>query len=129
MKKNKNKNKKSKNRNFYKKYIRSSLWGIRKFLAIKKANNACENCFKDKVKLSVHHLNYENFGNESIDDLMVLCDDCHHILDKDKRSKRWSFCSNHRGHPNILESYQVCCIQCLSCLLHCNCKFFINFSF
>jgi len=35
-------------------------------------------------KLSVHHLNYDNFGQERREDLKVLCDKCHKVADKQR---------------------------------------------
>lgn len=118
--------------NNYYKYIKSHLWGLKKYLVLQKSDNKCELCFKGNIKLSVHHLNYENLGNERNEDLMVLCNDCHHLLDQDKKAKVWAFCqskSNIDKHLNILESYCICCLQCNNCLKHCNCSVFLKFIF
>jgi len=37
----------------------------------------CAQCGETKGELHVHHLTYERFGNESLQDLQVLCKTCH----------------------------------------------------
>lgn len=39
-------------------------------------NNRCERC-GDKKYLHVHHKDYKSLGNETKDDVEVLCKDCH----------------------------------------------------
>lgn len=39
--------------------------------------NCCEFCGAQDGPLHVHHLTYENLGNESADELFVLCASCH----------------------------------------------------
>ena len=41
-------------------------------------NKKCEKCGCEiKNKITLHHLTYENIGNERDDELMYLCFDCH----------------------------------------------------
>ena len=70
--------------------LRTSICSLRGF--------KCETCGAGG-NLHVHHKTYENFGNESIDDLELLCAGCHrrrHIEEKmldvthaRKMPKRW----------------------------------------
>lgn len=66
----------------YKKYLRSSRWIIRKaMLVITLVNEGkkicCVDCgtFDD---LDVHHLSYENVGDEKMSDICFMCRKCHH---------------------------------------------------
>jgi len=58
------------------KYDRSREWKTRKDLRIEGAGFKCEECGETK-KLEVHHVNYDNFGNELYEDLKILCKKCH----------------------------------------------------
>jgi hypothetical protein len=59
----------------YKEYLESDLWKSKRDLMIN-LRKKCEKCgFKNN--LCVHHKTYFNVGNEDMDDLLVLCYDCH----------------------------------------------------
>lgn len=73
----------------YIRYINSKAWAIRREFAIEKAANKCQLCGR-KEELTVHHLNYERFGQENDEDLLVVCVRCHNDLEFTKRD---SFCS------------------------------------
>jgi 5-methylcytosine-specific restriction endonuclease McrA len=60
----------------YRKYLLSERWRLKRFKAIWAAGAMCERC-KSRVDLEVHHLSYENFGNEFPWQLQVLCKQCH----------------------------------------------------
>ena len=47
----------------------------RKRLAID--DYTCQGCGYQSKPLDVHHVTYERFGHEDIDDLLSLCRDCH----------------------------------------------------
>ena len=59
-------------------YEQTPEWRQRQQLKIKIANNKCEKC-NSHNKLQVHHLSYEHYGDESINELIVLCKKCHTI--------------------------------------------------
>jgi len=65
----------------YKIYLQTFEWDETRKLAYKRANNKCENC-GDTKDLNVHHLTYENLGNERPEDLKVLCSRCHREIHK-----------------------------------------------
>ena len=59
----------------YKEYLMSDMWqqkreGILGFYP------ECQKCRKNKSE-EVHHLTYENIGNEKLHELQVLCKECH----------------------------------------------------
>lgn len=63
-------------KNNYKKYINSNEWKEKRQELIDKIGYECQQCGWNH-NLQVHHKTYENFGNESIDDLQLLCYTCH----------------------------------------------------
>lgn len=66
----------------YHKYLHSPEW-IAKRDKIKEERKCCEICGETE-KLQVHHLNYDNVGNEKDEDLMLLCEYHHKVLHKKK---------------------------------------------
>ena len=62
----------------YKMFLRTPYWQLVSNLARRKAKYKCQLCGGNKT-LNVHHKTYENKGFEIInmDDLIVLCQDCH----------------------------------------------------
>lgn len=61
---------------YHKRVLKGSHWKSLKLQAIHRAGNRCQLC-NAKGRLHVHHRTYENIGNESLNDLIVLCNDCH----------------------------------------------------
>lgn len=75
------------NRKEYYEYIQSEKWKTLSGTFKKQAGNCCQHCGCDGKSniLDIHHVSYENFGNESYEDILVLCRDCHkkvHGVDK-----------------------------------------------
>ncbi len=60
----------------YIKYLESEHWQGVRARALNRADDACQECGSE-VDLHVHHLNYENIGNEKDTDLVVICEVCH----------------------------------------------------
>lgn len=71
----------------YAQYLASEHWLERRKQAIELAHHECERCELPRwvasliydQDLHVHHLNYQNRGNEQPEDLEVLCRRCHEI--------------------------------------------------
>lgn len=63
----------------YNKYMQSSQWKRLREYKIEQAQYACEWCgiTKWSVPLEVHHRTYKRLGRERLDDLLVLCKECH----------------------------------------------------
>lgn len=61
----------------YGEYLTSLDWQRRRTRALERANDTCERCGTWTRRLEVHHVRYDNLGNEEDDDLVVLCDICH----------------------------------------------------
>lgn len=62
----------------YKRYLMTPYWQLVSNLARKKAKYKCQLC-GSKESLNVHHKTYKHKGFEimNMDDLIVLCQDCH----------------------------------------------------
>jgi rRNA maturation endonuclease Nob1 len=62
------------------KYLTSDRWQAVRTVALQRAEYKCQVCNDDK-KLDVHHRSYKNKGTrEEINDLVVLCRDCHSLF-------------------------------------------------
>ena len=62
----------------YASYLSSHAWKTRARQMREKANFKCQLCACTDKPLNVHHNNYERLGRERDDDLIVLCEPCHH---------------------------------------------------
>lgn len=65
-------------------YINSSRWKKKRQQRLEISDYKCDLCGISKwsAKLEVHHQHYENFMNERMEDLMVVCPKCHENQDK-----------------------------------------------
>lgn len=61
------------------KYLQSQKWKEKRQLVLQRDNYTCKSC-GIKHSLEVHHVRYDNLGNEPIRDLVVLCSSCHNRL-------------------------------------------------
>lgn len=61
------------------KYTRSKTWKDKRELVLARDNYRCQYCDSDGdgKSLHVHHLTYNNFKNEPLEDLITLCGHCH----------------------------------------------------
>jgi len=64
----------------YAKYLESDHWQERRVRHLRSAGFRCQLCNADNTKLHVHHRTYERKGCERFSDLIVLCEECHHIF-------------------------------------------------
>ena len=69
----------------YHDYLASSHWQKMK-ARVRKIHQVCQVC-KTSDKLEVHHRTYAALGNENIEDLYLLCDNCHHGLHERLKAK------------------------------------------
>lgn len=61
---------------FYREYLNSSAWRAKREEMLELAGYQCEECGSGG-HLHVHHLTYARLGREELDDLAVLCPQCH----------------------------------------------------
>lgn len=69
----------------YDAYIRSARWKNICALKKKEVGNKYERCGHSSARLEVHHLTYERFKRENLNDLRVLCKECHEIEDENRK--------------------------------------------
>jgi hypothetical protein len=67
----------------YDEYINSAAWDRKRKEKMRQVGDCCEICGVSKYtkKLQVHHLTYKHFKNERMDELQVLCPECHEPAD------------------------------------------------
>jgi 5-methylcytosine-specific restriction endonuclease McrA len=59
------------------KYREEPEWKVKRTQALMRAEYKCQTCPARDTTLDVHHNNYESYGNERPQDLVVLCRSCH----------------------------------------------------
>jgi 5-methylcytosine-specific restriction endonuclease McrA len=58
-------------------YRKQREWQVRRVQALTRARYRCQMCSSHDATLDVHHNNYQNYGDERPEDLVVLCRLCH----------------------------------------------------
>lgn len=62
----------------YYEYLNSPRWNFKRRQVAESCNYRCQLCGKKMLNgFHIHHLTYENFGHESLKDLMFVCPECH----------------------------------------------------
>jgi 5-methylcytosine-specific restriction endonuclease McrA len=64
-------------------YLKSPEWRARRDKVFRRSEGICEGCLDAKAT-QVHHLNYDNIGNEFMFELVAICEPCHRRLHADK---------------------------------------------
>jgi len=62
-------------------YIQSPAWQEKRKMVLERDGYCCTRC-GSAINLDVHHLTYEHFGNEPLEDLVTLCRKCHGTVHK-----------------------------------------------
>ena len=70
----------------YQAYINSPAWRAKRKSKLAAVGFRCEKCkiTKYSAKLEVHHLHYDTFKHERMEDLQVLCPKCHKQADTER---------------------------------------------
>jgi 5-methylcytosine-specific restriction endonuclease McrA len=55
-------------------------WQAKRAFALARAGFRCQVCAASDTRLDVHHNSYERYGEESVFDLVVLCERCHELF-------------------------------------------------
>jgi len=63
----------------YQKYLASRKWYEKRGAVKHRARGWCERCRARRMR-AVHHLTYENVGNEPLEDLQAVCQPCHDFV-------------------------------------------------
>jgi 5-methylcytosine-specific restriction endonuclease McrA len=61
-------------------YLMQPEWQTRRSATLARAGYRCQTCGDADVRLDVHHNTYERYGDESIFDLVALCDRYHELF-------------------------------------------------
>jgi hypothetical protein len=70
----------------YNDHLASEEWRELKREVILERGEVCEHCGKTSRKLQLHHKTYVRLGNELLDDLELLCEECHIVADEERAS-------------------------------------------
>lgn len=65
-----------KRREYYNECIKSAEWLNLRQLVLQRDKNICQGCLINKAE-EVHHLTYDNLGNEFLFELISVCKKCH----------------------------------------------------
>src|SRR5215469_14721433 len=69
----------------YKERLKLPDWAELRRRGLDRAGNKCERCGRTECEFHLHHLNYDRFNRELLEDLLVVCVPCHKILDRGRR--------------------------------------------
>jgi 5-methylcytosine-specific restriction endonuclease McrA len=66
----------------FEEYRLTQEWQAKRTQALSRAGYRCQTCSRrcGEVRMDVHHNTYERYGDESIYDLVVLCEACHELF-------------------------------------------------
>ena len=73
----------------YNDYLQTDHWKQFRYQALKHYQYKCQLCgllSENGSNLNVHHNNYKNIGNETFNDVTLLCQNCHNNHHKIKNS-------------------------------------------
>src|SRR6516165_11152287 len=72
----------------YNAHINSAKWRNLRREVVRMRGLRCERCGRLKGRLCLHHLSYARFGNETPDQVQLLCCKCHKPADQERRGTR-----------------------------------------
>ncbi len=69
---------------FHTAYLKTDKWAMLRSKILERDGGICQGCLEKKA-VQVHHITYENIGNEFCFELISLCDECHErVYSEDK---------------------------------------------
>ncbi len=101
----------------YNAYLQTGHWKAFRKLALKEHGEVCKDCGAVDTRFDVHHLTYENLGQEQLEDVVVLCHSCHMDRHPDKFNR---MCKHERleeasgGYGSGTLSFYWFCADCKS---------------
>ena len=73
----------------YQDYLQSAHWkDVKQRYYRSKFKKECFICGKKNLPLHLHHRTYKRLGKEKLNDLILLCENCHHLLHKMFNNKK-----------------------------------------
>lgn len=103
--------------NAYNEFLGSSTWKTKRNNLINERGSTCEKCGKPmpRSKINIHHRHYDKeFGAESGEDLIVICNDCHKELHQGVESfenKEMAKLCTECNKPLVNNKYCACGIE------------------
>lgn len=95
----------SKLKDKYEKHLKTDKWENTRQLKAKEQNFICERCGVEVLKgFHIHHKTYKHLGNERLDELMFLCEDCHKSLHIALKAKK----NNKKKNPSDRKACDSC---------------------
>ncbi len=61
----------------YRDYLKTPWWRFMRYTKLEIAGASCQLCSAEQRQIDIHHRTYERLGDEDLDDLTVLCRNCH----------------------------------------------------
>jgi ssDNA-binding Zn-finger/Zn-ribbon topoisomerase 1 len=74
----------------YSAYIQSNDWRKKRKYVLGKLGHECQRCGAKDKSLQVHHKHYKTLYHEKLDDVQVLCEECHLAADYQRRQSNVS---------------------------------------
>jgi len=71
----------------YSEYLLTPEWQETRLAKLDQAGHECRKCGAHKT-LHVHHLTYDHVGHEWLEELVVLCRDCHEVVHGERDEQR-----------------------------------------
>jgi hypothetical protein len=92
----------------YQEYIKSAQWKKKRAQKIAEVGEQCQRCQLTNwsVKIGVHHKTYEHFKNEPMEDLEVLCPECHDLADKERAEEAEQKRLVEKKHKSIIRGFE-----------------------
>ncbi len=84
----------------YIEYLKSDAWKLKRLSKIQSVGYKCQRCNATDKLLQVHHLTYDRLGHERMDDLKVVCLDCHEVEDVERKIQ-----ANQRHYSKAMDTY------------------------
>ncbi len=72
----------------YQTHLRSQAWSAIRAQAVIRAGGRCQGCGRRDLRLDGHHIDYKTLGRERVEDITVLCRDCHGAIESVKTARR-----------------------------------------
>lgn len=92
----------------YSAYIVSKKWAEKRAQKLAEAGYCCQRCGLSQysVDLQVHHLTYKNFGHEPMEDLQVVCPECHFFADAERELEQAIFVEEKKKHGALAQGFK-----------------------
>ncbi len=69
-------------------YLKSEAWRLKRKAVIEREDNLCQGCANHHIE-DVHHVTYDNVGEEFLFQLMGLCKNCHSRVHYGENFESW----------------------------------------